>query len=160
MTVDADFLIAPAAAADLPAVVSLLDDARLPAAGIEQHFPDAFFVARGEGGVVGAAGVEVYGGVGLLRSVVVAESARGTGLGERLSRAVLELAAERGVRELYLLTTSADGYFPRLGFVRVAREDLPGELDRSEQMRGACPVSAVAMRRVLDPAESGFLPRV
>ena len=72
----------------------------------------------------------------------------------------MELAAERGVGALYLLTTSAEGYFPRLGFVRVAREDLPGELDRSEQMRGACPVSASAMRALLETAESGFLPRM
>ncbi|HYJ79351.1 MAG TPA: arsenic resistance N-acetyltransferase ArsN2 [Longimicrobiaceae bacterium] len=153
--------IEPAGTADLPGVVALLDDARLPAAGIEQHFPAGFFVARGaDGELVGAAGVEVYGGVGLLRSVVVAPPARGTGLGETLSRAVMELAAERGVRELYLLTTSADGYFPRLGFARVAREDLPGELDRSEQLRGACPSSAIAMRTLLEAEETGFLPRV
>lgn len=160
MTVDPEISIAPATSADLPAVLALLDEARLPAAGIEQHFPEAFFVARSGGAIVGASGVEVYGGVGLLRSVVVAEPARGSGLGERLSHAAMELAAERGVASLYLLTTSAEGYFPRLGFVRVAREDLPGELDRSEQMRGACPVSAIAMRAVLETAEGGFLPRM
>jgi len=153
---DAGVRIGPAAAADLDAVTALLAEARLPPAGIEEHFPACFVVARaGDGEVVGAAGVEVYGGVGLLRSIAVAERARGRGLGERLTRAAMELAAGRGVRDLYLLTTSAEGYFPRLGFARVAREEMPAALARSEQMRGACPATAVGMRRELRPAAAG-----
>jgi len=114
--VAAEIRIAPASAGDLGEVVALLEACNLPPAGIEAHFPAAFLVARGEdGGLVGAAGVELYGDAGLLRSVAVAEAARGRGLGERLARAAMELAAGRGVRDLNLLTTGADGYFPRLG---------------------------------------------
>jgi amino-acid N-acetyltransferase len=156
MDADAGVRIGPATAADLEGVAALLAEASLPPAGIEEHFPAGFLVARdGAGEVVGTAGVEVYGGAGLLRSVAGAERARGRGLGERLTRAAMELAAGRGVRELYLLTTSAEGYFPRLGFARVAREEVPAALARSEQMRGACPATAVAMRRGLRPAAAG-----
>jgi N-acetylglutamate synthase-like GNAT family acetyltransferase len=152
-TIDTGARIGPAAASDLDGVAALLAEGRLPPAGIEEHFPAGFLVARDEAGaIVGTAGVEVYGGVGLLRSVAVAERARGRGLGERLTRAAMELAAGRGVRDLYLLTTSAEEYFPRLGFARVAREEMPAELARSEQMRGACPATAVGMRRALEPA--------
>jgi amino-acid N-acetyltransferase len=58
----------------------------------------------------------------------------------------VELARSGGARELYLLTTTAEGYFPRLGFERIARDELPAALAASEELRGACPASAVTMR--------------
>ena len=150
-TVDAR--IAPARAEELDEVVELLRAAHLPPDGIRAHFPAGFVTARVAGHfLVGCAGVEVYGDAGLLRSVAVLEASRGTGLGERLTRAAVALASERGVRDLYLLTTTADGYFPRLGFVRVERDALPPALEASEQLRGVCPASAVAMHLALEPA--------
>ncbi|HEY3587088.1 MAG TPA: GNAT family N-acetyltransferase, partial [Myxococcaceae bacterium] len=79
----------------------------------------------------------------------VAENAGGRGVGAELVRAVLERARALGLRELYLLTTSAAGYFPRFGFERIGREALPSSLQASEEMRGACPSSAAAMRLIL-----------
>jgi amino-acid N-acetyltransferase len=64
-------------------------------------------------------------------------------------RAALERARALGLRELYLLTTSASDYFPRFGFERIGREALPSSLQASEEMRGACPSSAAAMRLIL-----------
>lgn len=142
--------ILPATAADLPAVLALLSDASLPECGAADHFPDGFVVARApDGALRGVAGVERYGEAGLLRSVAVRAEDRGTGLGQRLSRAAVELARGRGVRELYLLTTTAEGFFPRLGFQRVEREAFPESLGESAELRGACPASAVGMRLVL-----------
>ncbi|HEX2202283.1 MAG TPA: arsenic resistance N-acetyltransferase ArsN2 [Longimicrobium sp.] len=146
-------LIEPARAGDLDAVLDLLRGAALPPDGTHAHFPDGFVVARAAGHfVTGCAGVEIYGEVGLLRSVAVLEEARGTGLGERLARAALRRAAERGVRDVYLLTTTAEGFFPRLGFERVERASLPEALEASEQLRGVCPASAAAMRLRLEDA--------
>jgi len=90
--------------------------------------------------------VEVYGAAGLLRSVAVHPGQRGTGLGQALTRAAADLARGAGVEELYLLTTTAEGFFPRLGFERVERGELPAALGASAELRGACPASAVAMR--------------
>lgn len=146
--------IEPARAEDLGDVLSLLEGAGLPTAGVEAHFPGGFVVARRGPFVVGAAGVEAYGGAGLLRSVAVAEASRGTGLGRRLTRAAVDLAAARGLRELYLLTTTAESYFPRLGFERVERDSLPSVLGASEELRGACPATAVAMRLALEPVKA------
>lgn len=142
--------IGPASVDDLPEVLDLLARAGLPPAGIDAHFPRGFAVARGaDGALAGVAGVEIYASAALLRSVAVAEQARGTGLGERLTRAAESLAAARGAREMYLLTTSAEGYFPRLGYVRISRGELPEALGASEQLRGACPATAIAMHRPL-----------
>jgi len=93
--------------------------------------------------------VEVYGQAGLLRSVVVEAGRRGEGLGERLTKAALELARQRGVRTVYLLTTTASHFFPRFGFTAIPRAELDPALTQSEELRGACPASALAMRATL-----------
>lgn len=138
--------IRPARAAELPAVLRLLADAGLPGAGVADHFPHAFLVAAGAESLDGLIGVEVYGDAGLLRSAVVRPERRGTGLGQRLARAAAEWARERGVRELFLLTTTAEDFFSRIGFERVERATLPAALGASAELRGACPATAVAMR--------------
>ena len=52
------------------------------------------------------------------------------------------------MRDVYLLTTTAPDWFPRFGFTVARREELPEVLNASEELRGACPSSAVAMRAV------------
>lgn len=140
--------VRPAAAADLADALALLAAAGLPADGVEAHFPARFVVARdgAAGALVALAGVEVYGEAGLLRSVAVSERARGKGLGQAVAAAAVEAARREGVRELYLLTTTAEGFFPRLGFRPVERGALPAALDASAELRGACPASAAALR--------------
>jgi amino-acid N-acetyltransferase len=134
---------------DLPAVLALLRDTSLPAAGVEEHF-DSFLVARAEGGgLVGCVGLERYGSVGLLRSLAVDCTCRGEAVGEDLVEELLAMARSRGVETLYLLTTTAEHYFPRFGFEVIPREEADPELARSEELRGACPSSAVLMRRRL-----------
>src|ERR1035441_5507432 len=100
---------------DLPAVEALLSAAGLPLAEAAQAF-ESGVVAREGTLIVGAAGVEHHGSGGLLRSVVVAPDRRGAGLGHDLVVAAEDLARREGVRELYLLTETAIGWFPRLGY--------------------------------------------
>jgi amino-acid N-acetyltransferase len=137
--------IRSATAADAASVRALLTDAKLPLDGVPDDLAH-FLVAEADGTVVGAIGLEPYGEAALLRSAVVAPAVRGTGLGERLVRALLEGARADGTRELILLTTTADAWFPRFGFERIAREAAPVSLHASEEFRGACPASAVVMR--------------
>ncbi|MGH7607647.1 MAG: arsenic resistance N-acetyltransferase ArsN2, partial [Gemmatimonadales bacterium] len=138
------FTVRRATIADLPDIVALLEATELPVAGIAAHIGDAV-VAR-EGTLLGCAAVEVYGKAGLLRSVAVAPNRRGTGLGQRLTAAALERARQRGVRDVYLLTTTAGDFFPRFGFAAITRAELDPALAASAELRGACPDSAVAMR--------------
>lgn len=133
---------------DLDAVLGLLEDAALPTAGVSEFF-DRFVVAEGAGRIVGVAGLEVHGRDGVLRSVVVRPDLRGRGLGARLTRWVLDSAREIGLRRLYLLTTTAEDYFPRYGFRRIDRSEAPPEVRESVEFREACPASAAAMMREL-----------
>lgn len=139
----------PARTGDLPEIVALLEASALPVAGIQAHV-STMVVARAPGGrIVGCGAVEVYGRAGLLRSVAVAVGRRGEGLGQRLTVAALDLARQRGVQELYLLTTTAGDFFPRFGFTPIARAEMDPALESSEELRGACPASALAMRATL-----------
>jgi amino-acid N-acetyltransferase len=141
--------VRPATGEDHVAVIGLLEAASLPVAGVPPLLED-FYVAERAGRIVGAIGVERYGRYGLLRSAVVDPSARGTGVGEALVERVLRHAREGDLRAVYLLTTTAEGYFPRFGFERIAREDVPGEVKVSVEFREACPASAVVMRKTLE----------
>jgi amino-acid N-acetyltransferase len=106
-------------------------------------------VAEADGGVVGAIGLEVYGGAALLRSAVVAPAEQGHGAGTALVAGLLEHARTRGVRDVYLLTTTADAWFPRFGFARIQRDAVPAALHASVEFQGACPDTAVIMRATL-----------
>jgi amino-acid N-acetyltransferase len=54
-------------------------------------------------------------------------------------------AEERGLRALYLLTMTAEHYFPRFGFAPVERGAVPAEIATTLEFRSACPASAIAM---------------
>ena len=138
--------VASAVRDDLPAVLELLRSADLPAAGVAEHL-EGFFVARDDRGtLVGCIGAEVYEDIGLLRSLAISESSRSSGVGRALVEALLASARRDGLRALYLLTTTAERYFPRFGFEPVPRSEADSRLEASEELRGACPDSAVLMR--------------
>jgi amino-acid N-acetyltransferase len=130
--------------ADMPAIESLLRENALPLEGLSS-IATAVVACDGPR-VIGSAALEIYEDGALLRSVAVQSEARGTGIGQRLTREVLAVAKARGVADVYLLTTTAGGFFPRLGFVRVPREDVPASVQQSIEFRGACPATALAMR--------------
>ena len=143
--------IRPARRTELPAIQALLRESGLPVAGVDAHV-DEFLVAEEDGGLVGCAAVERYGDAGLLRSVAVRASMRGTGLGQRLTEACIDAARAKGLTTLSLLTETAEKFFPRFGFVAVEQRALPDALKASEELRGACPASARAMILELAPA--------
>ncbi len=129
---------------DFPAVSRLLERAKLPLAGVSEHW-DHFLVAESSGQLLGAVGLEIHGRSGLLRSLVVDENFRGKGVGRALVASLNPLIRGSGLDGLFLLTTTAADFFAGLGFARIAREQLPASLNASEELRGACPASAVAM---------------
>ncbi len=133
---------------DVPAVEALLTMAGLPLAGAAEAL-ETGVVARDGEAVVGAASVERYGSAGLLRSVIVAPDRRGAGLGRDLVAAAEELARGEGIREIYLLTETAIGWFPRLGYAAVPRGEAAAVVGRSIEFTTACAETAVAMRRAL-----------
>ncbi len=144
----------PAVENDLAAITRLLQQAELPTAGVEESL-DHFLVAEHEGDMVAAAGLEVHAPAALLRSVAVRPDWRGKGLARQLVDRLLAKATAAGIQDIYLLTTTAEHYFPRLGFVCVRRDEVPGGVQASIEFREACPASAVVMHRRVDVGLKG-----
>jgi len=138
--------IRSATKSDLSAVERLLSTNDLPTDGVRDNFA-RFVVADDDGTIAGAIGLEKYGSAALLRSAVVSPDHRGSGIGRRLVEQLLERAEEAGVDEVYLLTTTAEKYFPRFGFSRTTRAAVPEAVKASAEFRGACPDTAVVMTR-------------
>ena len=61
-----------------------------------------------------AGGLELFGDVALLRSLVVSSETRSSGMGTALVRHAESYALSQGVRTLYLLTTTAEGVLLRV----------------------------------------------
>jgi len=137
--------VEPARESDLPELEQLLDAALLPLDGLRDQFPSAYVIARDGGAVIGAAGMEVYGDAGLLRSVVVIDKLRGSGIGAALVADRLAHASRRGMRQVFLLTTTAADYFKKRGFQEASRAAAPPALAASVEFAVACPASAICL---------------
>ena len=143
-------VIESATANDLPAVQALLARHNLPLDDVTSHVA-TMVVAREEGRVVGVAALELYADGALLRSVAVDPAVQGQGIGHQLTEAALNLARERSADAVFLLTTTAETFFPRFGFEQISRTEVPDSVQVSVEFASACPASAVVMRRRMSP---------
>ena len=140
--------IRAASPSDLPSVERLLKASDLPLDGVRDAFND-FVVAESNGVIVGVAGLEVCCDDALLRSVAVHADWRSKGVGRALVTRAIADAEARGIHALYLLTTTAEHYFPTLGFSKVDRHSVPADVRATKEFTDACPASAVAMKRAI-----------
>ena len=126
--------VSKASRADLDELLALLAVVNLPAEGVVEHLGH-FRVARDiDNRLVGCAGLEVHGRLGLLRSVAVTPDSRHAGLGSKLTSAILDDAAEAGIEEVVLLTTTARDFFAqRFGFIEADRADYDERLAPSQE---------------------------
>jgi amino-acid N-acetyltransferase len=131
--------------ADLGAARELISRLELPVDGLEDFFSESYIVATEEERLVGVAGIEIYGQYGLLRSVAVEPEFQGNSLGAGMIFERLERARESGLRAVYLITTTAEEYFPRFGFQLVERSTVPAEIQYSKEYSESCPESATVM---------------
>ena len=139
-----DASLRPASTKDLPRVEKLLTESKLPLEGVKESLKD-FVVAEAGGDIVGVAGLEVCCDDALLRSVAVRPEWRSKGVGRALVNRAIAEAESRGLRALYLLTTTAEHYFPSFGFAKVDRAAIPAPVRATKEFTSACPSSAIAM---------------
>lgn len=138
-----------ALAADWDYINALLADAELPSEDLGPDKLDSFIVAENEAGPVGLIGLQRFGTVGLLRSLVVGEAARGCGLGRNLVARLESAARSAGVAELWLLTIDAEQFFGRIGYQIVSRDKAPVGIQRTEEFSELCPGTAFLMTKIL-----------
>jgi amino-acid N-acetyltransferase len=137
-------VLEPIEAAGMAAARSLIHDAGLPLDGLGD-VPTVVFGALEDDELVGVAALERYGEHGLLRSVAVAASRRGEGIGSLLVAAVERHAREIGLNEIYLLTDTAAAFFATRGYEVIARDQGSPAVMASIEWTVACGESAVPM---------------
>jgi amino-acid N-acetyltransferase len=133
---------------DLPGIRALLERLQLPLAGVDDHLTTMLVAKEGDE-IVGTAGLELYADGALLRSVAVEPNRQGNQLGHQLTDAALHLASTYGVSAVFLLTTTAERFFPKVGFEQIQREQVPPSVRESVEFQSACPASAIVMRKQL-----------
>jgi N-acetylglutamate synthase-like GNAT family acetyltransferase/enamine deaminase RidA (YjgF/YER057c/UK114 family) len=129
-------------------VATLLAEAGLPLPGAEDR-PVQMRALERAGRVRACAGFERAGHDALLRSVAVAADSRGQGLGRELVKGLLSELAGAGVKQVYLLTMDADGFFARFGFETIDRAAVPEGILASREFEIHCCDSALVMRNSL-----------
>lgn len=129
-----------------------LQDAELPVSDLEGPTRVQFFTLREAGRLAGIVGIEIHGSVGLLRSLAVHREYRESGKGRELVALAEAWACENGIEFLYLLTTTAEAFFARLGYAVTDRAQAPEPVAHSAQFSGLCPASASFMgKRLCQP---------
>jgi len=131
-----------------PALKTMLERSNLPTSDLldTDRF---FFVALHDGIACGFGGFELTGPDVLLRSIVVHTVNRGKGIGTAITKNLLERARNRGARNAYLLTATAERFFKNLGFVRIDKSLAPRAVADTKEVTSLCPASAVLMMKDL-----------
>jgi len=130
-------------------VRALLADSQLPASDLSPGHLEHFFGCGDARSPEGVVGLEIYGAVALLRSLAVAASHRGRGCGQALVAEAERHARSQGVSEIYLLTTTAERFFARLGYRPIDRADAPEAIRRTQEFSNLCPSSSAFMVKEL-----------
>jgi N-acetylglutamate synthase-like GNAT family acetyltransferase len=86
--------------------------------------------------------------VRILREADLPTEDIGTAHLRRLSHAE-EQAKASGIRELYLLTTTAETFFAKRGFLRAPRDSAPPAIRATREFSGICPASSAFMSKRL-----------
>jgi N-acetylglutamate synthase-like GNAT family acetyltransferase len=127
-------------------IQELLLQNKLPVEDLETGKQTFWIVEDGEN-IAGAIALEPYGAYGLLRSMATHENYRNQGIAALLVQALLTEARHSGIKEIYLLTETAETYFSKKGFKKIHRDDVPEDIKQSKEFSHICPSSAIVMKK-------------
>lgn len=130
-------------------IVALLEAAALDTSDLTAAKLRHFVILRDGSAIVGTVGLEPFGDAALLRSLAVSETHRGEGLGVQLVQSIESYAGSLNVKTLYLLTTTADAFFSKLGYFPADRAKVPEQIASTPEFTTICPDSSVCMQKLL-----------
>ena len=130
-----------------PAVLALLGENDLPIADLDES--KVLFTCLSNEEVIGTGGLEFFRDCALLRSVSVRKDLQKRGLGKFIVDELEKIAKGKGINRLYLLTTTAEDFFTKLGYKTVDREELPIEIKNTTEFTSVCPSTARVLRKLL-----------
>ena len=138
-----------ASPSDEPRIRQLLDLCGLPQEDLTPQHLRHFWVLKEKIEIIGVVGLEVFRGLALLRSLAIDPRFRKRGLAQKLTEKAEEYATSLEIKELYLLTGTAESFFLKRGYQRIERTSAPPEIQRTTEFQGLCPVSSMLMVKQL-----------
>ncbi len=147
--------LVPCSGNDLVAVRSLLEEAGLGGMDIKRDMLRHFVAVKNGGTLIGCGGLVPLGKNGLLRSIALVETHRGSGMGTAVVQALERRARHRGITTLFLLTATAETFFRSLGYTAASPDDAPGTIGETIARGCACLEGAVFMRKDLTGESDG-----
>ena len=99
--------------------------------------------------LIAVIGLEIKNHSALLRSLAVDADYRNRKIATELVGKIEGYAKSMDVDTLYLLTMTADVFFEKYGFRRIARDSAPTGIQETTEFKNLCPASAVRMVRHL-----------
>lgn len=133
---------------DSARIIALLQANELPTSDLAECRPEFVVIEDGDQ-LIGTGGVQVFGNAALVRSVAIAKGRQRAGLGSTLLGELERHASALGIRQLVLLTQTAEPFFVRHGYTRVERSSVPAPIQATTEFRSLCPASAVCMLKRL-----------
>lgn len=129
-------------------IEALLAENKLPVNDLPESLEN-FFAAINNNELIGVIGLEIYGRYGLLRSLAVKSGNRNQGIARLLVAKIEAFAKSKGLEAIYLLTETADKYFESRHYERIARTEVPEDVQQSSEFSFVCPQSAVTMKKMI-----------
>lgn len=141
--------LASASPADEPKIRQVLSSCGLPHEDIAPEHLHHFWILKEKKQIIGVIGLQVLRPFALLRSLAVDPLFRNRGLGSQLTQQAEKYADSLNIQGLYLLTTTAEGFFAKRGYQKVPRETIPNQIQGTAEFRSMCPVTAVCMMKFI-----------
>jgi len=124
----------------------LLSKCELPTLYVHRHLK-SFIVAKAGKKIIGVIGVEVYGRVGLLRSLCVGRAYRGQGIAKSLNAKIFDYAQMLKIDRLYMFTWDAEKFASKLGFHKIDKKRIPKSIRSTWQFRSFSPYPVICMTK-------------
>jgi arsenate reductase (thioredoxin) len=150
------FVLQQAQAADLVAIIGLLQESNLPVEDIHEE-QQQFWIIKDGDNMAGVIGIQQYGAYGLLRSMATNATYRNRGIAAMLINGLFEFAKQQNLSSIFLLTETAEKYFEKKGFIKIDRGDVPEEIKASKEFSHLCPSTAIVMKMEVSPKKLLFV---
>lgn len=129
---------------NLDLIIELLKQNHLPYQDVKTENKE-FFLAYDGSISIGIVGLENFGDIGLLRSMVVKPEHRSKKYGKQICEVLIDYAKTQGIKDIYLLTITAKDYFEKIGFNIIERDSAPYAIKNTTEFLDLCPSSAICM---------------
>ena len=133
---------------EIDSVKELLHLSGLPVSDLDEA-PIHIFGVKENNKLVAAGALEIYGINAVLRSLAVHQTHQNLGYGKQMVRFLENKAIEKGIKNLFLLTSTAADFFKKLAYLPQQRDLCPPDILSSAQFREICPLSASCFSKKL-----------